>query len=156
MIFGPKRTSFDQKEAKTDTKILSDLSLGYLKNRAFIFFKYAKQGRSYVQIWRTLSKCKFLVKMAKIWPKMAKSGFFGQNPKITLPSGYEAGNLWGKSENSYERILISRLDIRTDERKRNHMSQPSVTGEQKSEKIKRFRRTDARTHGSEFMGSFGL
>ena len=62
------------------------------------------------------------------WPKTAKTRFFRQNPKMSLPSHSEATTLCKKSENSYERILRSRSNERTD----GH--------------------TDGRTYGSETIG----
>ena len=61
----------------------------------------------------------FWPKMAIFLPKRAKNGqtgFFGQNPKTSLPSHWEAPTLCQKSEQSYERISRSPPNARTHER----------------------------------------
>ena len=49
-------------------------------------------------------------------PGMAKMGFFCENPKMSLPYAYYAATLCKKPEQTYERILRSRNNERTDER----------------------------------------
>ena len=51
----------------------------------------------------------------RFWAKMAKTIFFRQNPKMSLPYTYEAATLCNKLEKSYERILRSSSNARTDE-----------------------------------------
>ena len=64
------------------------------------------------------------------WPKTAKTGFFRQNPKMSLPLHSEATTLCKKSEQSYERIFRSRTNERKNGRKRNHRSPTPVAGDQ--------------------------
>ena len=45
--------------------------------------------------------------------KTAKTGFFGQNKKMLLPSHCEAPTLCQKSDQSYERFSRSQPDVRT-------------------------------------------
>ena len=53
------------------------------------------------------------------WPKWRKQDFFSlKNPKMSLPYTYEAATLCKKLEKSYERILISSSEGRTDGRTR--------------------------------------
>ena len=50
--------------------------------------------------------------------KMAKTRIFRQNPKMSLPYTHEAATLCKKLEKSYERILRSSSEERTDGRTR--------------------------------------
>ena len=61
-------------------------------------------------------------------PKLAKTGFFWKNPKISLPYPYYATTLCKKPEQTYEWILRSKMYGRT------------------------YGRTDERTNGGEFKG----
>ena len=61
-------------------------------------------------------------------PRMAKTGFFWEKAKMSLPYAYYAETLCKKPEQTYERILRSSFDERTDGR------------------------TDERTHGGEIIG----
>ena len=66
----------------------------------------------------------FWPKMANFWPKRAKTaktGFFGRNPKMSLPSYWEAPTLYQKSEQSYDRFSRSPPDERTDGRTNERM-----------------------------------
>ena len=42
-------------------------------------------------------------------PEMAKSGFFGEKAKMSLPKAYYASTLCKKLEQTYERILRSKM-----------------------------------------------
>ena len=57
--------------------------------------------------WRNWSKWPFLGQNDNFWAKMAKTRFFRQNPKTSLPYTHEATTLCKKLEKSYERILRS-------------------------------------------------
>ena len=56
----------------------------------------------------------------RFWAKMAKTGLFCENPKMTLLYAYYAATLCKKPEQTYERILRSKMYERanghTDER----------------------------------------
>ena len=47
-------------------------------------------------------------------PKMAKTGFFCENPKMSLLYAYYDATLCKKPEQTYERILRSKMYVRTD------------------------------------------
>ena len=47
--------------------------------------------------------------------KMGQTGFFGEKAKMSLPYAYYAATLCKKPEQTYERILRSRNNGRTDE-----------------------------------------
>ena len=49
-------------------------------------------------------------------PGMAKTGFFWEKAKMSLPYAYYAATLCKKPEQTYERILRSSSEERTDER----------------------------------------
>ena len=49
-------------------------------------------------------------------PGMAKTEFFWENPKMSLPYAYYAATLCKKPEQTYERILRSKMYERKDER----------------------------------------
>ena len=49
-------------------------------------------------------------------PGMAKTGFFWEKAKMSLPYAYYAATLCKKPEQTYERILRSRNNERTDGR----------------------------------------
>ena len=51
-------------------------------------------------------------------PGMAKTGFFWGKAKMSLPNPYYAATLCKKPEQTYERILRSRNNGRTDGRTR--------------------------------------
>ena len=51
-------------------------------------------------------------------PRMAKTGFFCEKAKMSVPYAYYAATLCKKPEQTNERILRSRTDERTDERTR--------------------------------------
>ena len=70
------------------------------------------------------------------WPKMGQTGFFGQNPKMSLPPHQEAPTLCQISENSYERILRSLRNACTHVRTDVNLQVPlSIAGNQKSAKF---------------------
>ena len=48
--------------------------------------------------------------------KMGQTGFFGEKAKMSLPYAYYAATLCKKPEQTYERILRSSSEERTDER----------------------------------------
>ena len=50
--------------------------------------------------------------------KMGQTGLFGEKAKMSLPYAYYAATLCKKPEQTYERILRSRPDGRTDGRTR--------------------------------------
>ena len=82
--FGPKRGKFGPKRPKLGgTRFFPELSLGYFINRPKMQFKYSKLRRSYDSFPRNLPKCPFL---GYIGPKTGQTGFFGPNPKMSLPS----------------------------------------------------------------------
>ena len=66
------------------------------------------QKAIFSQKWQNLD-----TKMAKFGPKMAKTGFFSQNPKMSLPYAYNATTSCKKLEKSHERILRSSSHGRT-------------------------------------------
>ena len=49
-------------------------------------------------------------------PKMAKTGFFWKNLKMSLPYPYYAATLCKKPEQTYARILRSKMYVRTNAR----------------------------------------
>ena len=62
---------------------------------------------------------RFWAKMAifgQFWAKMAKTRFFCQKAKMSLPYAYYAATLCKKTEQTYERILRSSSEGRTDGR----------------------------------------
>ena len=50
------------------------------------------------------------------WDKMGQTGFFCEKAQMSLPYAYYAATLCKKPEQTYERILRSRHNGRTDER----------------------------------------
>ena len=48
--------------------------------------------------------------------KMWQTGFFWEKAKMSLPYAYYAATLWKEPEQTYERILKSRNNERTDRR----------------------------------------
>ena len=73
----------------------------------------------------------FWPKMAIFLPKRAKTaktGFFGRNPKMSLPSHWEAPTLCKKSEQSYERISRSPPDARTNGRTNGRTNERDLIG----------------------------
>ena len=116
LILGQKGANLDQKGSKMGgTRFFPVLSLGYFINTPKIQFKYAKLGRSYDSFPRNLAKMSiFGLKRAFLdlnWPKTGQTGFFGQNPKMSLPLHWKAPTLCQILENSYEQILRSLTDI---------------------------------------------
>ena len=90
LILGQKGANLDQKGPKMGgTRFFPVLSLGYFINRPKTQFKYAKLRISYVSFPRNWPKCPFWAKKAFLdlnWPKTGQTGFFWQNPKMSLPS----------------------------------------------------------------------
>ena len=60
-------------------------------------------------------------------PKMAKTAFFWENPKMSLPYPYDA-TLCKKPEKTYERILGSKMYERTKERTEANLKVPTSGG----------------------------
>ena len=71
--------------------------------------------KSYEQIWRKWSNEHFWAKIVIFWAKMAKTRFFGQKAKMSLPYAYDAATLCKKPEQTYEWILRSRTNGQTEE-----------------------------------------
>ena len=79
-------------------------------------------------IWRNWSKWAIFDSFC---PKMAKTGFFWENPKMSLPYPYYAATLCKKLEQTYERILRSKMygrtDTRTDTRTEANLKVPTAS-----------------------------
>ena len=91
LILGQKRANLDQTGPKMGgTRFFPVLSLGYFINRPKMQFKYAKLRSSYDSFSRNWPISPFFeLKRAFLdlnWPKTGQTGFFGQNPKKSLPS----------------------------------------------------------------------
>ena len=86
LILGQKGANLDQKGPKMGgTRFFPVLSLGYFINRLKMQFKYAKLRRSEKLAEMSI----FGPKRAFLdlnWPKTGQTGFFGQNPKMSLSS----------------------------------------------------------------------
>ena len=64
----------------------------------------------------------------QFWPQNGKNGIFWENPKISLPYPYYAATLCKKPEQSYERILRSKMYVRTDVRTEADLKVPTASG----------------------------
>ena len=119
-----KRDHFDQKGPKSQ---FSDFSRQNFSRHFFKPKNLGSMAKTSKNLWTDLKK---LVKMTifgpkwpfldPFWPKTAKTRFFRQNLKMSLPSHSEATTLCKKSEQSYERIFRSRKHGRTHEHTDGH------------------------------------
>ena len=102
-------------------------------------FLWEKSERSHDWIWRNWSKWTFLGQNGHFWPFLGQNGengIFCQNTKMSLPYTHEAATLCKQLEKSYERILRSNANVRTNGREWIHRSQIRFAGDQKKHQRK--------------------